>query len=172
MTTNQTPAVVSETHWDTAKRIGAIMPTGGGVIFTNFAWKVYIEARLALTIAAEKVASDAVVSAIIFWLEANQPDVFKRGLWDAIGDTSLSVAVHPTGAGEPTTAWLIELADHTSAHRWWCGQSPYSDDSGVTSWTVDANKAIRFSRKQDAELVMTAFGLFHPNHIVTEHSWV
>lgn len=78
----------------------------------------------------------------------------------------------PTGAGEPTTAWLIELADHTSAHRWWCGQSPYSDDSGVTSWTVDANKAIRFSRKQDAELAMTAFGLFHPNHIVTEHSWV
>lgn len=53
--------------------------------------------------------SDAVVSAIIFWLEANQPDVFKRGLWDAIGDTSLSVAAPPTGAGEPSTR-LKELA--------------------------------------------------------------
>lgn len=26
------------------------------------------------------------VKAMVTWLETNQPDVFRRGLWDAIGD--------------------------------------------------------------------------------------
>lgn len=38
-----------ETHWDTAKRVGAIMPTGDGVVFTNLAWKAFVAARAALT---------------------------------------------------------------------------------------------------------------------------
>ena len=30
---------------------------------------------------------EAKIEAMVVWLEANQPDVFKRGIWDAIGDT-------------------------------------------------------------------------------------
>ena len=37
--------------------------------------------------------------AIVGWLEANQPDVFRRGLWDAISKIDLPA---PPGKGEGT----------------------------------------------------------------------
>lgn len=33
---------------------------------------------------------EATIKAIVEWLEANQPDVFRRGLWDAIRITKES----------------------------------------------------------------------------------
>jgi|GEM_PF-6204292 len=34
----------------------------------------------------ERDRHEATIRAISGWLEANQPDVFRRGLWDAIGN--------------------------------------------------------------------------------------
>lgn len=36
--------------------------------------------------------SDAILLAVIFWLETNQPDVFRRGIWDSIN--SAATAAH------------------------------------------------------------------------------
>jgi hypothetical protein len=60
-----------------------------------------------------------------------------------------------------TTAWLIE---HTSYPTWWTGRR------GATLFSTDANEAVRFVRKEDAERVA---GLIIPQAStkVTEHMW-
>ena len=36
-----------------------------------------------------EATNDSMVTAIIKWLEGNQPDVFERGLWDAINENRI-----------------------------------------------------------------------------------
>jgi hypothetical protein len=57
------------------------------------------------------------------------------------------------------TAWMIEKIENYMGHRWWCG--------GI-EFTYVPNKAIRFSRKIDADRASSSmFGVF-----ATEHIWV
>ncbi len=44
------------------------------------------------------VLLEARLKAVVEWLETNQPDVFKRGLWDAVNETSNAKVDAPSGA--------------------------------------------------------------------------
>lgn len=37
----------------------------------------------------DKTPDQNIIAAIIKWLEENQPDVFRRGLWDAINSVQI-----------------------------------------------------------------------------------
>lgn len=58
--------------------------------------------------------------------------------------------------------WLIEFRE-ANRPTWWDGRGPNTS-------TNDANDAIRFSRKQDAERV-ASLGFMKRKYIITEHSW-
>jgi hypothetical protein len=61
------------------------------------------------------------------------------------------------------TAWLIEWpAADTPVARWWHPK---------TGWSNDANQAIRYARKEDAEAVIET-GKFCAGMIATEHQWI
>ena len=62
-------------------------------------------------------------------------------------------------------AWLIELKQSVSRTPTWYGET----DEGVLGWTSDHMKAIRFSRKWDAEKVMDDIGVSEA--FVCEHAW-
>ena len=106
----------------------------------------------------------AKLTAIVVWLEANQPDVFRRGLWDAINAADApSPAGH--GAGEKgtkvETGWLIETTSLPVYLR-------VADWHGF-DWTTDSLKAIRFSRREDAEQVLLM--LESVDAKAAEHQW-
>jgi hypothetical protein len=67
------------------------------------------------------------------------------------------------------TAWLIERNG-----RWYAAgpASRYEWQQALVTpdlWTADANKAIRFARKEDAETMIRFEGL--QNTVATEHIW-
>ena len=65
------------------------------------------------------------------------------------------------GVEEMKLAWLIEDELGPQA-RWWCGES----------YSTDANEAIRFCRKEDAEKVIrTILASREFSLIATEHGW-
>jgi hypothetical protein len=66
-------------------------------------------------------------------------------------------------------AWLIEHNDYRLGHRWWRGS--LEPDWGVECWTMNANEAIRFSRKRDAEQAIIAFKITGFAK-ATEHVWI
>ena len=61
-------------------------------------------------------------------------------------------------------AWMIErraiIGNSSSLPLWWDGRD----------FTPDPNGGIRFSRKEDAETVITTHGLMHA--VATDHEWV
>lgn len=63
------------------------------------------------------------------------------------------------------TAWLVEwpASDNLPA-RWW---NPVPN----MGWMIDANKAIRFSRKEDAESYISGMR-FGGGKLATEHKWI
>lgn len=64
----------------------------------------------------------------------------------------------------PERGWLIEIV-YLWGSEWFDGKH----------WTDDSNKALRFSRKQDAERAMYVFGMLDGNGlppVATEHMWV
>jgi hypothetical protein len=65
--------------------------------------------------------------------------------------------------------WLIERTDLPNAH--WLALDVLSDAPEIR-WLDDANRAMRFYRKRDAEI----FCLLHPQRgflpVITEHVWV
>lgn len=63
------------------------------------------------------------------------------------------------------TGWLIEQQFNGRA-VWWRG-----DPSGHRDWTPDANEAVRFARKEDAERVLRALGSFWLKAQALEHAW-
>lgn len=67
-------------------------------------------------------------------------------------------------------AWLIETAalrnQDVIVPHWWTGLYPNS-----VSWTTDANRAVRFARKQDAEAVIHGMGDVFERPFATEHVW-
>lgn len=69
--------------------------------------------------------------------------------------------------------WLIELRSNDTFRGWWrgCARDDYS-----SAWTTDANRAIKFATKQDADLARVAFNLTLDNagtkHLSTEHMWI
>lgn len=71
------------------------------------------------------------------------------------------------------TGWLIELPHSNGGiPRWWCGSS---NDGEHPLWSGDANRAVRFSRKVDAEQVMvTTLGSLSYSHnlFVSDHEWM
>lgn len=65
---------------------------------------------------------------------------------------------------KPEEGWLIE---HETETKWWTGwPGPQYDDE---FWTKDSLKALRFSRRQDAEAM--AFWHFDGRCRITEHEW-
>jgi hypothetical protein len=60
------------------------------------------------------------------------------------------------------TAWLIELAGNHGVPNY--HQLKYDDD-----WTPDANKALRFARREDAQAYIEHIGWTEPKPV--EHMW-
>lgn len=63
------------------------------------------------------------------------------------------------------TAWLIEFKPSVSVQPTWYGMS----DEGVLGMTTDNLKALRFARKQDAEMVIQDIGWTEA--FASEHMW-
>ena len=66
------------------------------------------------------------------------------------------------------SGWLIERT--STPPKWWTGC-----DSGFgEAWTTDSLSAVRFARKEDAEMVIVATLLLKPkgNVLAIEHEWV
>lgn len=57
------------------------------------------------------------------------------------------------------TGWLIEVSSAMPTPIWWMGYR----------WTRNANEAVRFARKQDAQQVIDAFQM--TGAVPLEHSW-
>lgn len=66
-----------------------------------------------------------------------------------------------------STGWLVERNDLGSP-RWLCFGPRHRD----TTYTTDANKALRFMRKEDAEAAMYHLENNDPVLRVTEHKWI
>lgn len=60
------------------------------------------------------------------------------------------------------TAWLIEIAGNHGVPNYY--QLEYDND-----WTPDANKALRFARRQDAQAYINHIGWTEPKPV--EHMW-
>jgi hypothetical protein len=67
-------------------------------------------------------------------------------------------------AAKAETGWLIEFSQRVSARPCWYGKT----DDGLGQAT-DPNKALRFARKEDAEMVIEDFGWTEAR--ATEHMW-
>lgn len=66
------------------------------------------------------------------------------------------------GGAAEETAWLIEYPPSQDAQpRWW---------HPVIGWTIDPNRALRLSRKEDAEAVIA--GSRALPGVATEHRWI
>lgn len=63
------------------------------------------------------------------------------------------------------TAWLIEFKQSVSGRPAWYGDD---GDEGL-GMVLDANQAIRFARKQDAETIITDIGWTEA--FASEHVW-
>ena len=82
-----------------------------------------------------------------------------------VGNAALKKAVYPpTPAPKSETGWLIEVKGRGDA-VWWCCSGGFSP----ISWTTQSEKACRFARKQDAELIINKLEISHA--IATEHAW-
>lgn len=82
--------------------------------------------------------------------------------------------IGPAGAFAET-GWLIERTNPT---RWWTGVSTGIGadlDDGhyhLNGWTTDANCAVRFARREDAETVLSGFQKWAPDARAVEHAWL
>jgi hypothetical protein len=61
--------------------------------------------------------------------------------------------------------WLIELKPEHQRRPIYYGEN----DEGVLGWTADSLRAIRFARKEDAEMVIECEGLTEA--FACEHGW-
>lgn len=86
-----------------------------------------------------------------------------------LGKIDAALREQPPSARPDETAWLIELPRAGSTPTWFTGRNPvlFSDD---------ANEAIRFARKQDAEAMIAGWNGWELPMIVgavaTEHAWM
>jgi hypothetical protein len=128
------------------------------------------------------------------WMErllatlSTTPDHADDCLWlERLHALVLSSSPSPPGAdnaqvapAEPAegeaVAWLIERQpvghDPDRRPRWWrtSGLSiRVLDATSPHEWTLDANEAVRFSRREDADAVAKALNTWATNIIATEH---
>lgn len=90
-------------------------------------------------------------------------DVMERG--DPFLRSAREALVGSPGetCAESSVAWLIEWPrDDNMPARWWHPQN---------GWMLDANKAARFTRQQDAEAFIKS-GCFGRPIVATEHAWI
>ena len=84
----------------------------------------------------------------------------------------------PAPAPEPplSSAWLIERSRPGSGPVWWAAKQYDVSVPDLWHFSPDANHAVRFSRREDAEAVMRALGgsveLHESTVRVTEHIWL
>lgn len=79
----------------------------------------------------------------------------------------------PVSEREEWTAWLIERDGQWYAaapHSRWTTQQAIDANTWRENWTSDANKALRFARKRDAETLIRYEGW--QNAVATEHIWL
>lgn len=115
--------------------------------------------------------------------EALQADLDTRWQeWGEYADAALG-ELHATPPASPgvaipdETGWLIELPHSNGGPpSWWCGVTEH--EPGIAPiypvWSRDANCAVRFCRREDAErtsLTMAAQPYFS-QIIITDHGWM
>lgn len=64
------------------------------------------------------------------------------------------------------SGWLIESKSIINNQLMWlksCDEIP--------NWTIESSAGLRFSRKEDAELMASSLPIQHRNYIITEHQW-
>lgn len=67
------------------------------------------------------------------------------------------------------TAWLIEFTPPGDSRLFYFTV----DERGYRTYTTDANKALRFHRKEDAEMMLCDRAFFNMDGIhAIQHSWV
>lgn len=102
------------------------------------------------------------------------------GEWVKLSDVAaLPDPVEVRGGAEPV-AWLIERPSTKGGQpRWWrtlVKGRPATihviDATNDNEWTTDANEAVRFARKEDAETVIKALDLPPSLMRATEHVWM
>lgn len=92
--------------------------------------------------------------------EANE----LRAVIDPIYDVKLLAVVEAGEIAQPLHAWMIECRhERTGQPSWWSGGEEFSEE---------ANRAIRFARQADAELVVAGFGWRRDKYVATEHCWL
>jgi hypothetical protein len=65
------------------------------------------------------------------------------------------------------TGWLIEVFDYRERPLWWTA-SCWSGNE----FSYDANEAVRFCRREDAERVIAGKGWKPEKYRATEHRWL
>jgi len=108
------------------------------------------------------------------------PDVCQlRGTCDHYSAQKLRVATQPAqpSAQGEAVAWLVEWKAHGYGPQWW----GFNHTPGKSAtWCSDANNAIRFARKEDAERMrlhiiavagLTGMHEYERSVSVTEHLW-
>lgn len=103
--------------------------------------------------------------------EAQQNQAPYKALWHTAGERANQAEAELAAAREQVrrlgekleTAWLIE-SRFTPGPSWWSGKGP-------APWTRNANEAVRFVRRQDAEAAMDSLPDKHMI-FVSEHMWI
>lgn len=100
-----------------------------------------------------------------------------RGCFAMEGQDDEPKPAQPSAQGE-TVAWLVEWKAHGHGPQWW----GFNHTPGKSAtWCSDANKAIRFARKEDAERMrlhiiavagLTGMHNYEQSVSVTEHLWL
>ncbi len=108
-------------------------------------------------------------------LAEGHPDAYRHGWEDREADLidgAKRVLSAPSSPGDGwETGWLIENygSKHNIYRAEWLTADIYAHTDDRDHWTKDASKALRFSRKADADAVIAALGWTEAK--ATEHQW-
>jgi len=100
-----------------------------------------------------------------------------RAVFDTLAAALATQPAQPSAQGE-AVAWLVEWKADGYGPQWW-GFNSTPGKNGT--WCSDANNAIRFARKEDAERMrlhiiavagLTGMHDYERSVSVTEHMWV
>lgn len=124
--------------------------------------------------ALERIKAHVVGDARPRW-DVSMETTASRGYIADLCDAALA---QPQAAQAGEVAWLIEWKDGGQGPQWW----GFSHSPGVrANWCHDPNKAIRFSRREDAERMrkhviavagLTGHAAYERCVNATEHMWL
>ena len=135
------------------------------------------EQRLPMTV-IDKDDDDALRFACRVLDHGSQPpEEDRKAARDGLQAIRTRLRAPSTPQPAPETAWLVEWQAHGYGPKWW----GFNYEPGIhADWCSDANNAVRFSRKEDAERmrlhIIAAKGLkgqhdYERSISATEHAW-